>query len=180
MMEGKKTGPHGPHAANPEKPKTRYQLTNNLSNIWHQQIATLSECRTGAPRLTRDFLHVKRLELSREPIQEDWRPDDIGHLALRSLGDVVTHFVFYHLYLTLLVLNHIAFGVFGGVLDPVFVEPFNGVNVGEAEEGACRRLEVWVKLLDDRCGGWVGKEDVHGLANLSEVLVKIRYEIGVQ
>lgn len=113
-------------------------------------------------------------------MQEDWRADDIGHLALRCLGDVVTHFVFHHLYLALLVLDHIALGVFGGMLDPVFIEPFDGVHVGEAEEGACRRLEVRVELFDDRCGGWVGKEDVHGLANLREALVKIRYEIGVQ
>jgi len=102
-------------------------------------------------------------------MQEDRRSNNISHLALRRLGDVVTHFVFYHLYLTLLVLDHIALGVFGRVLDPVFVEPFDGVDIRKAKEGACRWLEVRVKLLDDRCGGWVGKEDVHSLANLSEV-----------
>jgi len=144
-------------------------LTNDLSNVWHQQIATLSECRTRASRLSGHFLHVERLELSREPMQEDWRANDIGHLALRRLGDVVAYFVFYHLYLALLVLDHIAFGVFSGVLDPVFVEPFDGVDVGEAKEGACGWLEVWVELLDDRCGGWVGKEDIHGLTNLRRV-----------
>ena len=159
---------------------TKRVLTNNLSNVWHQQIATLCKCRTGASRLSRHFLHVERLELSREPMQEDWRANDIGHLTLRRLGDVVAYFVLYHLYLALLILDHIAFGVFCGVLDPMFVEPFDGVDVGEAEEGACRRLEVWVELLDDRCGGWVGKEDIHCLANLKEVLVKIRYEIRVQ
>jgi len=109
-------------------------------------------------------------------MQEDGRANDIGHLALRCLGDIIAYFVFHHLYMTLLVLDHVALGVFRRVLDTVFVEPVDSVDVGKAEEGARGRLEVWVELLDNHCGGWVGKKDVHGLADLGEAEVNIRYE----
>jgi hypothetical protein len=80
----------------------------------------------------------------------------------------------------MLVFDHVAVGVLGGVLDAVFVEPVDSVDVGEAEEWARGWLEVWVELLDDRCRGCVRKEGIYGLADLGKAGVKIKYETGAK
>jgi hypothetical protein len=71
-----------------------------------------------------------------------------------------------HLDLSLLVLDDVAVSVFGFVLDTVVVEPFDGVNVGQAQEGSSGGLEVGVELLDEGTGGLIFQEAVNGFADL--------------
>lgn len=114
----------------------------------------------------RHLLHIKRLELSREPIQKHRGPNDIRHLPFSSLGDIISHGVVDHLHLPLLVLDDVALGVFGLVLDPVVVEPLDGVYVGQTQEGSSGCLEVGVELFDEGTGYWVFQKDVDRFADL--------------
>jgi len=143
-----------------------HRSTNNLSNIRHQQITALCIYRTAFP-IARHLLHIKRLELNREPIQENRSPDYICHLPLSSFGDVVPDGVLDHLDLPLLVLDDVTIGVLGFVFDTVFVEPFNGVYVGETKERTGGGLEVRVKLLDEGAGILIFQEAVDGFTDLS-------------
>lgn len=72
----------------------------------------------------------------------------IRQLPLSRLRNVISNFVLDQLHLALLVLDHVAFGIFFRVLDPVLVEPFYGVCVGKAEERPGGGYEVRVKKFD--------------------------------
>lgn len=102
--------------------------TNNLTNTRHEQITAFSAYRaSGTIRL--HLLHVERLQLRWESIQEDRSCKDISHPTLSCLRNVVTHDVVDHFGVTLLVLDDIALGILSFVLDTMLVEPFDGIDI---------------------------------------------------
>ena len=111
-------------------------------------------------------LHVERLELSRETVQEHWYTQDVGHAALSGLSNVVTNGMVDHLRVALLVLDDVTIGVLLFVLNAVFVEPLNRVYIGHAQEWTSGCGEVGVELLDQCCGGRVGEEAVDCFTDL--------------
>ncbi len=139
--------------------------TDNLAHVRHEQIAALGE---HGPALLRagHLLHIERLKFGRKPVQEHRRPNDVRHLALRRLRDVVPDYVVDELHLPVGALDGVALCVLGGVLDPVLVEPRDGVDVGHAQERPRGSGEVRVELLDERGRGWISEECVDGLADL--------------
>jgi len=74
--------------------------------------------------------------------------------------------MFDHLYLPLLILDDIAIGIFGFVLDTVVIEPLDGIRVGEAQERSCGDLEVGVELPDEGAGGFILKEAIDRFTDL--------------
>jgi hypothetical protein len=114
------------------------------------------------------LLHVERLELGGEAVQEDGRADDVCHLTFRGLGNVVADGVRDHRGVAVRVLDDIALCVLGLVFDPVFVQPRDGVDVREAHERTCRLREGWVELLDQRRAVFVLQQFVHRVADLRQ------------
>lgn len=53
------------------------------------------------------------------------------------------------------------------MLDPMFFKPFDGVNVGETEEGTSWRFKRRVELRNEGGGRWILEEDVYGFADLN-------------
>ena len=148
-----------------------HRAADNLADARHEQVAALRESGGGGGGLvtsavTGCFLHVKGLEPGGEAVQEDGRADGVGHLSLGRLCDVVADRVRHHLGLSFGVRDHVALRVFGLVLDPVFVQPRDSVDVGEALEWARGRREGGVELLDQRRGGLVLPELVHDFTYL--------------
>jgi hypothetical protein len=139
-----------------------HRSADDLSDARHEQVATLRE--GNARRFL--LLHVEGLEPGGEAVQEDGRADGVRHVSLRRLCDVVADGVWHHLGLSLRVHDYVALRVFGLVLDPVLVQPGYSVDVGEAHEWARGWCEGGVELLDQRRGGLVLPELVHGFANL--------------
>jgi len=74
--------------------------------------------------------------------------------------------MFDHFYLPLLILDDIAIGIFGFVLDTVVIEPLDGAHVGEAQERSGGGLEVGVELLDEGAGGFILKEAIDRFTDL--------------
>jgi len=99
-------------------------------------------------------------------VQEHGRADDVRHPPLRCLGDVVADGVRDHRGVAVCVFDDVAVRVLGLVLDPVLVQPRDGVDVGEALEWTRGASEGGVELLDQRRGGFVLEEFVHRLADL--------------
>lgn len=62
------------------------------------------------------------------------------------------------------------------MLDAVLVEPVDGVDVTQTSEGARRCLERGVERFDESGGGWVGKENINGSANLRAITYKFEVE----
>lgn len=155
-----------------------HRTADNLAHAGHEQVAALGE-QDGlvAPllllllllRLLRRSLlplHVKRLERGGEAVQEHGCADDVRHPPLRRLGDVVADGVRDHRGVAVCVFDDVAVRVLGLVLDPVLVQPRDGVDVGEALERTRGSSEGGVELLDQRRGGFVLEEFVHRLADL--------------
>ena len=142
------------------------RLTNDLAHPRHQQITTLRIHRSRLSLLPRHPLHIKRLELCRETVQEDWGADDVRHLSLGGLGNIIADRVRDHHGFTFSILDSVAVGVLGLVLDTVLVEPSDRVRIRHAFERSGRRREVGVKGLDQRGRGWVGEKLVNGFADL--------------
>ncbi|KAF8670458.1 hypothetical protein AX14_005869 [Amanita brunnescens Koide BX004] len=94
-------------------------------------------------------LHIERLKLLRERVQEHRLPNDVRHLPLRGLGNVVADPVRDHDGLAILALDDVARRVLFGPLDAVFVEPVDRLDVREAREGARRGGEVGVQGADE-------------------------------
>ena len=148
-----------------------HRAPDDLAHARHEQIAALREnaaaAAAGSAALRPRFLlHVKGLELRGEAVQEYGHAENVGHLALGGLGDVVADGVRDHGGLAGGVLDDVAVRVFGLVQDPVLVQPRDGVDVGEALERTRRRREGGVKLPDQRRGGFVLQQFVHRLADL--------------
>lgn len=104
--------------------------------------------------------------------QEDGPVDDIRHLALRRLGDIVAE----GMRLPLL------------VGDIVLAQPVDGVGIAHAPEGAFRGAERGVQGLDEGGGGGVGEDDVddgaHDLLEVGEQVVEedeveLGFDVGV-
>jgi len=113
-----------------------HRAPDDLAHAGHEQVAALGDDGvTGvATRWHLGLLHVERLELGGEAVQEHGRADDVRHLALGCLGDVVADGVIDLNGLALRVLDHVAPCVLRVVLDPVLIQPRDGVDVGEALE----------------------------------------------
>ena len=144
-----------------------HRAPDDLAHARHEQVTALRvDARVGVPTIVFLLLHVKGLELRGEAVQEDGRADDVGHLALCFLGDVVADGVRDHRRLALCVRDDVAVRVFGLVLDPVLVQPCDGIYVGKALEWTRGRREGGVELLDQRRGGFVLCKRVHRFTNL--------------
>jgi hypothetical protein len=106
----------------------RQPLTHDLTDARHQQITTLGENR---PILfTSDYLlHVERLDLSRESVQKHGCPNNVGHLSLGGLGDIITNDMVDHPAFPVFIFDDITFGVLFFVLNPMIVEPLDGVDI---------------------------------------------------
>jgi hypothetical protein len=104
-------------------------LTNNLTDVGHQQLATLREHNTFVSFLLRYFLHIKCFELGREAMQKYRFANYIRHLPFSSLGNVVAHLVLHHDDLPTLVFDDVAFSVLGGVFYTMLVDTFDRVNI---------------------------------------------------
>lgn len=113
-----------------------------------------------------NLLHVEGFQLGREAVQEDGRANDVRHLALSSLSDVIANLVVDQDGLPSLILDGVAISILLRVLDPVIVEPLDSVDVGEAHEGPRGWSEVGVELLNERGRGGAGEEYVNRLADL--------------
>lgn len=100
-----------------------------------------------APRRLCRPLHVERLELGGEAVQEYGHAEDVGHSPLRRFCDVVTDGVRDHSGLATCVLDDVALRVLGLVLNVVLVEPRDGINIGQALERARWQCEGGVELL---------------------------------
>jgi hypothetical protein len=112
------------------------------------------------------LLHVKRFELGGEAVQEDGRADDVRHLTLCGLGDVVPDGVRDHRGLAICVFDDVAIRVLVLAFDLVFVQPGDGVDVGEAHERTRWLREGGVELFDQRLAGFVLQEFVHRVTDL--------------
>ena len=99
-------------------------------------------------------------------MQEHGCADDVRHPPLRRLGDVVADGVRDHRRVAVRVFDRVALCVLGLVLDPVLVQPRDGVDVGEALERARGASEGRVELLDQRRGRLVLHQFVHRPADL--------------
>jgi len=99
-------------------------------------------------------------------VQEYGCADDVRHLPLRRLGNVVADGVRDRLRVAVCVFDDVAFRVLGLVFDPVLVKPRDGVDVGHALERTRGSDKGRVELLDQRRGGFVLQEFVHRLADL--------------
>jgi hypothetical protein len=142
-----------------------HRAPDDLADARHEQVTALRVNARVAPIIVL-LLHVKGLEFRGEAVQEDGRADDVGHLSLCFLGDVVADRVRDHRRLALSVYDDVAVRVFGLVLDPVLVQPCDGVYIGKTLEWTCWRREGGVELLDQRRGGFVLCKFVHRFANL--------------
>ena len=150
-----------------------HRAADDLADARHEQVAALRE---GGGRAVRGgvvvtlllllLLHVEGLEPGGEAVQEDGRADGVRHFSLGRLCDVVADDVRHFFGLALGVRDHVALRVFGLVLDPVLVQPCDGVDVGETHERARGRREGGVELLDQCSGGLVLPELVHGFTYL--------------
>ena len=141
--------------------------TDNLSNVGHQQITTLGEDGTSLP--ARDLLHIKCLQFGREAVQENWGSNDISHLPLSSLCNIVAYGMIDHLWLTIFIFDDVTVGIFGRVLDTVVIEPFDSIDIGQAHKRPRRGLEVGVELLDKSSSDLILEEYIHSLANLYQL-----------
>ena len=108
----------------------------NFPHPRHQHIHALRH-----PQIRGVFLHVKRLDLDGEVRQEYRLVDNIRHLALRGLGNVVAEGV----------------GLAFFVEDVVLPEPVDGVGVAHAHKGALGDLKGRVEVVDDFFGGGGGE-----------------------
>ena len=100
-------------------------------------------------------------------MQKHRAPQQVRHLPLRRLRNIVPDLVPDHLGVPGVVAeDFVGDGVGGFVCDVVLVEPGDGVAVGEAEEGACGRLEVRVELREEGGGGGVCEELGDGFTDL--------------
>ena len=120
--------------------------TDNLTDTGHEDIDTL-----GDTAVFGVLLHVEGLDFSGEVGEEDGLVNDVGHLALGGLGDVITELV------------GLAFFVGNFVLD----EPLDGIGVLHAAEGTTGGLEVGVELLDEGCGLRLGQDQLNDTADHS-------------
>lgn len=147
-------------------PTPRSVRTDNLTDARHQQVAAL---RANGPflALALHLLHVERLQLCREPIQEYRRPEDVRHPALCRLRDVVPHGVVDHLRVPAFVLDHVPVRILGFVLDAVLVEPLDRVDVRETAEWPCGSTKVRVQLFDECSARRVFEQAVDCIADLS-------------
>ncbi len=132
-----------------------HRSPDDLSHTGHEQVAALGVNSRVAPTTIFLFLHVEGLEFRGEAVQENGRADDVRHFSFRCLGDVVADDVRNHRRLALCVFDDVAIRVFGLVLDPVLVQPCDGIYIGEALERTCWWREGGVELLDQRRGGFV-------------------------
>ena len=148
--------------------------TNDLSDTRHKQVAAFGEDVPGVLTvLLRHLLHVERLQLRGEAVQEHRHAKDVGHPAFSSLSDVIADGVVDHLGVTLLVLDDVAISVLSFVLDAVLVEPLYRVDVRHTQEGSRGGSEIGVELLDERSGGGVSQQAVDSLADLAWKVTKI-------
>lgn len=130
--------------------------TDNLPHTGHQTIHTLRH-----PQIGRILLHVERLDLDREPRQEDRQPNLIRHLALRRLGDIIAKLM----RLTVL------------VGDVALLQPVDGIRVGHAHERPRGRFECRVELGDEAGDEGIGEGVVDRAADefleVHEELIKV-------
>ena len=124
-----------------------HRAPDDLAHARHEQVTALRVDARVAP-IVSVRLHVKGLEFRGEAVQENGRADDIGHLSLCFLSDVVADGVRDHRRLAPCVRDDVAVRVFGLVLDPVLVQPCDGIYVGKALEWTRWRREGGVELLD--------------------------------
>ena len=156
-----------------------HRATDDLTHAGHEQVAALGEqdglllllLLLHRPRLGLGLrrllpLHVKRLERGGEAVQEHGHAEDVRHPPLRRLGDVIADGVRDHRRVPVRVFDRVAVRVLGLVLDPVLVQPRDGVDVGEALERARGANEGRVELLDQRRGRRVLQQFVHRPADL--------------
>jgi hypothetical protein len=155
-----------------------HRAPDDLAHARHEQVTTLRVNARVAPiAIVILLLHVKGLEFRGEAVQENGRADDIGHLSLCFLGDVVPDGVRDHRRLALCVRDDVAVRIFGLVLDPVLVQPCDGIYVGKALEWTRWRREGGVELLDQRRGGFVLHKFVHRVANLKSERVSYGFPL---
>jgi hypothetical protein len=102
--------------------------TDNFAHTGHQTVDAF-----GDSRVLGILLHVESLDLDGEVGQENRGVDNIRHLPLGSLGDVIAELMRLALFIE----------------DAVLVEPFDSLDVFHASEGALRRLELVVFDLGD-------------------------------
>lgn len=99
-------------------------------------------------------------------MQEHGSANDVGHLALSSLSDIIAHSMVDHLVVAVCVFDRVAIGILFWALDFVFIEPLDGVDVGEAQEWTRGGFERGVQLLDQSCCCGSGEKNVDGVADL--------------
>lgn len=115
--------------------KHTIRLTDDLTDTRDEQIAALSEnMLLIITFLSRHLLHIERLQLRRETIEENWYCENIGHFTLCGFGDIVTDDMVDHNRVALVVFDNVAIGILLLVLDTVLVQPFDCLYVGETEE----------------------------------------------
>ena len=133
-----------------------HRRPNDLAHTRHEQVTAFRiNASAGFTILIILLLfHVKGLESRGEAVEENGRADDIGHLSFCFFGDVVADGVRDHCRLALCVRDDVPVRVFGLVLDPVLVQPCDGIYVGKALEWTRWRREGRVELLDKRRGGF--------------------------
>ena len=130
-----------------------HRAPDDLAHARHEQVTALSvNARVAPTTIILLLLHVEGLEFCGEAVQENGRADDISHLPLCFLGNVVADGVWDHRRLALCVHDDVAIHVLGLVLDPVRVQPCDGIYVGKALERTRWRREGGVELLDQRRG----------------------------
>ena len=142
-----------------------HRAPDDLAHARHEQVTALRVNARVAPIVILLF-HVKGLESRGKAVQKNGRADDIRHLPLCFFGNVVAYGMRDHRRLALCVRDDVAVRIFGLVLDPVFVQPCDGIYVGKALEWTRWRREGGVELLDQRRGRFVLHEFVHRFTNL--------------
>ena len=132
-----------------------HRAPDDLADAGHEQVAALREDGLAAPAPWCNgrgrgllLLHVECLELGGEAVQEYGRAEDVRHLPLGRLGDVVADGVRDQRGLAVGVLDDVTVCVLGLALDPVLVQPRDGVDVGDTLERARGAREGGVELLD--------------------------------
>ena len=129
-----------------------HRAPDDLAHARHEQVTALRVNARVASATIILLLHVKGLEFRGEAVQENGRANNIRHLPLCFLGNVVADGVWDHRRLALCVHDDVAIRVLGLVLDPVLVQPCDGIYVGKALEWTRWRREGRVELLDQRRG----------------------------
>ena len=147
--------------------RNSHRAPDDLPHPGHEQVTALRVHARSASIVLLLF-HVKGFEFRGEAVQENGRADDVSHLSLCFLSDVVADGVRDHRRLSLCVRDDVPVRVFGLVLDPVLVQPCDGVYVGKALERTRWRREGGIELLDQRRGGFALHKFVHRFANLKK------------